>query len=925
MKKMVIGILAHVDAGKTTLSEGLLYTGGSIRKMGRVDNQDAFLDTHALERERGITIFSKQAVIQGTDLEITLLDTPGHVDFSAEMERTLQVLDAAVLVISAADGIQGHTLTLWRLLRKYGLPVFIFINKMDQEGSDQEQQLTLLKTRLSGECVDFTDVTSGEFHESVAMCDEALLNAFLEKGKTEETAIREAIRARKLFPCLFGSALKYQGVRELLDTLEKFAPLPVYPEQFGAKVYKIGRDEQGIRLTFLKVTGGGLRVKDVLSLQNRETGEVCQEKVNQIRIYSGTKYETVNEAEAGTVCAVTGLSATKPGEGIGREKDSMMPVLEPVLTYRMELQEGTDPAAMLPKLRLLEEEEPQLHIVWEEALQELRVQLMGEVQIEILKRLIEERFGVAVTFGTGTIVYRETITDMVEGVGHFEPLRHYAEVHLLLEPLEAGSGLVFAADCSEDLLARNWQRLVLTHLEEKEHKGVLTGSPITDMKITLIGGKAHVKHTEGGDFRQATYRAVRQGLMQVHSVLLEPFYEFRLELPQSAVGRAMMDIEQMSGTIRLENSEHQDTLPTGESMAVLTGSAPVACMQDYATKVAAYGMGHGRLICSLLGYRPCHNTEEVMEQLAYNPEADTGNSADSVFCMHGVGSVISWNEVAEYMHIQSGLADRFPERAPGRWGRSTEEESEGIRPVRRTREVLDDFIDIEEIDRILTRTFHANKKPDFIPHKGISGRRRQERPVPASVTTYHPQVKKEKFLLVDGYNVIFAWKELKELAADNIDAARGQLQDILCNYQAICHENLILVFDAYKIEGHGTEYLDYHNIHLVYTREAETADQYIEHFAHENGRKYDVTVVTSDGLEQIIIRGQGCRLISSREFETVVEEALQQFRREYLEKLSGESTKNYLFDTVPKEEISQIKRNTEELSDSDDTADPDDI
>lgn len=868
MKKLVLGILAHVDAGKTTLSEGLLYVSGNISKIGRVDNRDAFLDTYELEKERGITIFSKQALIRTDNCVITLLDTPGHVDFSAEMERTLQVLDAAILVISASDGVQGHTKTLWELLGKYKIPTYLFINKMDQEGSDREAILAQLQEKLGDACVDFSDTESEKWKEQVAVCDEHLLNRFLEDGTVTWEMTKEAVAQRKIFPCMFGSALKLSGVEEFLQLLTDCCIEPAYPAEFGARVFKIGRDEQGNRLTYLKVTGGTLNVKDILQ----------GEKVNQIRIYSGAKYETVNEATPGCVCAVTGLSKTRPGEGIGIEEESILPILEPVLTYKIELSQGMDALQVLPKLRQLEEEEPQLHIVWDERLKELRAQIMGEVQIEVLKRLILERFQIPVTFEAGSILYKETISDTVEGVGHFEPLRHYAEVHLLLEPAEPGTGIQILTDCSEDKLNRNWQRLIVTHLEEKEHKGVLTGAPITDIRITLIAGKAHIKHTEGGDFRQATYRALRQGLMQAHSVLLEPYYEFRLELPQETVGRAMTDIEKRGGNFVLEESFAQATAD-GEKIAVLSGSAPVRTMQDYAMEVIAYTKGKGRLFCLPKGYFPVKDAEEIVEKIGYHPLEDTENPADSVFCSHGAGTVIPWNEVFSYMHL--------PLRAQG--GKISEDNliwKEGMQPLAATTKgntVTSDFIDIEEIDEILERTFHANRKEKFIPHKGIArGNKERLKPIAATTREYRPQPKRERYLLVDGYNVIFAWEELKELAKISIDGARGSLIDILCNYQAIKGCNLILVFDAYRVQGHKTEWIDYRNIHIVYTKEAETADQYIEHFAHENGKKYDITVATSDGLEQIIIRGHGCNLLSSRELQREIETTLEDFRETYL-------------------------------------------
>lgn len=855
--RMVFGIMAHVDAGKTTLSEALLYHSGSIRKMGRVDNQDAFLDNYALERERGITIFSKQAQVKLGEQEITLLDTPGHVDFSAEMERTLQVLDYAILVVSGADGVQGHTRTLWQLLKRYQIPVFLFINKMDQLGTDKQLLLKELQENLSENCVDFTESHSESLYDSLAMCSEEAMEQFLEHGAIEIEEIQKLIQMRQVFPCFFGSALKEQGIEEFLEGIKVYCKVPVYSEEFGARVFKIARDEQGNRLTYLKITGGNLKVKTVLPGQ--------QEKINQIRIYSGEKYTTAEEVEAGTVCALTGLSQTQPGEGFGIESQKSVPILEPVLTYQIELPKGTDAAAFLPKLRILEEEEPELHIVWDEQLKEIRVQVMGEVQIEILKYLIQERFGIEVSFGTGSIVYKETIQNVVEGVGHFEPLRHYAEVHLRMEPGESGSGLQFETQCSEDLLSRNWQRLILTHLEEKEHKGVLTGAPITDMKITLTAGRAHQKHTEGGDFRQATYRAVRQGLKQAQSVLLEPYYDFRLEVPEGSIGRAMTDLERMYG--KFETPQIQN------GQAILIGSAPVALIQDYQKEVTAYTKGEGKLFCNISGYGPCHNAEEVIAAKGYDADADLENPTGSVFCAHGAGFVVNWDEVKNYMHLESTL----------------EQEKELL--IEET-PIFTDYteemwIDTEEIDAILDRTYGANKKEKNGGKTGYGKKRKTVET--ASVTrTYQPKKSEEEYLLVDGYNVIHAWEELAELAEDNLDGARGKLLDILCNYQGIRKCNLIVVFDAYRVKGHMTEVTDYHNIHVVFTAEAETADQYIEKFAHENGRKYRVTVATSDGLEQIIIRGQDCLLLSARELKEEIQRISEQNRQEYLENQTGE-------------------------------------
>lgn len=867
MKQLTLGILAHVDAGKTTLSEAMLYLSGAIRKAGRVDNRDAFLDTYELERERGITIFSKQAVFAYDDLKITLLDTPGHVDFSAEMERTLQVLDAAVLVIGASDGVQGHTVTLWKLLKRYQVPVFLFVNKMDQQGTDQDVLMRELCDRLGGGLTNFSEENKNTLLEELAMCDEELLNCFLEKGDISEELIRKAIAQRKVFPCFFGSALKLFGVRELMEGIVRYMPISGYPKEFGARVFKITRDNQGNRLTHMKITGGFLKARDVLKT----------EKVNQIRIYSGEKFDAVNEACAGQVCAVTGLLHTFPGQGFGLEKTVDRHMLEPVLSYCIYLPEGCDPAAFLPKLMQLQEEDPTLQVVWDEELKEIHAKVMGEVQIEILKHMIRERFGIEVSFGTGRIVYKETIADRVEGVGHFEPLRHYAEVHLLLEPAEPGSGLLFAADCSEDILARNWQRLILTHLEEKEHRGVLTGSPITDMKITLVSGRAHLKHTEGGDFRQATYRAVRQGLMEASGVLLEPVYEFRLEIPEEMIGRAMTDMEKLHGSFTLKERVG--------GVAVLTGTAPVVTIQDYQKEVTAYTRGHGRLSLSLKGYVPCHNAEEVIAKRHYDPESDLKNPTGSVFCAHGAGFVVPWNQVKDYMHLESCFAgDRecvmqtaFEEELERR-------KQAAVKRQENTGERGEMFIGTDEIDAIIGRTARSNSRSEFSGKR--EGWQREKKAggntAKASETRiYKGQSKKEKYLLVDGYNVIFAWEDLKELAGVNLDGARGKLLDILCNYQAIKGYHLMAVFDAYKLKGHGEEIMDYHNIQVVYTKEAETADRFIEKFAHENAGKYDVTVVTSDGLEQIIIVGAGCQLVSSREFRTEVELASKQVLEDY--------------------------------------------
>lgn len=885
--QLAVGILAHVDSGKTTLAESILYISGAIRKLGRVDHKDAFLDTYALEKNRGITIFSKQARFQLEDKEITLLDTPGHVDFSAEMERTLQVLDYAILVINGADGVQGHTVTLWKLLKRYQVPVFIFVNKMDQPGTDQEKILEELQKKLDSNCIDFDSHNTETLYDSIAMCSENLMEEYLDTGKISRQAIDQAILNRQMFPCMFGSALKMDGVKELLEFINEHMICREYPEKFGARVFKIVRDEQDNRLTYMKITGGSLKVKAMLTdyQEGMDLSECWQEKADQIRLYSGGTYNTVNEVTAGTVCAVTGLSKTFCGEGLGIETESGQPVLEPVLTYRVMLPQECNVHDMYLKLCKLEEEEPQLHIVWDENLSEIHAQVMGEVQIEILKSLIAERFHTEVEFGTGNIVYKETITEPVIGIGHFEPLRHYAEVHLLLEPLERGSGLEFATNCSEDELDRNWQRLVLTHLEERRHKGVLTGSEITDMRITLIAGRAHTKHTEGGDFRQATYRAVRQGLKSANSILLEPVYEFQLEIPQEQVGRAMSDIQRRYGSF-------EPPVIEGD-MAYITGTAPVVTMRDYQMEVTSYTRGHGRFSCTLKGYEPCHNEEEVLAEFAYDSEADTENPTGSVFCSHGAGFLVSWDRVPEYAHIGIQREDE-------------EEPEEELRVKKPPFTYENGVIDQEEIDEIFARTFGAAKQK----------RNSWTRTIKASDDSNYKGTQPayvsggEEYLLVDGYNIIFAWQELNELAQHNIDSARDKLMDIMCNYQGAKKVNLILVFDAYKVSGGQGEVFDYHNIHVVYTKEAETADQYIEKVTHELSRKYQVTVATSDRLEQMIIWGAGARRISAPGFYEEVMNTIQEVR-ENIEREKPKN-KNYLKDNLSREtyeELEKIKQN----------------
>ena len=883
MENIVMGILAHVDAGKTTLSEGMLYLSGTVRKLGRVDHKDAFLDTYSLERDRGITIFSKQAVFSLGNRRINLLDTPGHVDFSAEMERTLQVLDYAVLVISGADGVQGHTETLWKLLKLYEIPTFIFINKMDQPGTDRESLLTELKERLDEGCIVFGKGKNVESLEEIAMTDEAVLDYFMEHETVRNEDICRLIRERKIFPCYFGSALKLDGVQELLAGFEEYMKPFDGKKEFGARVFKISRDDKGERLTFLKVTGGKLVVKMPI---NKE------EKINQIRIYSGAKYEAVNEVEAGGVCAVTGLSSSYIGQGLGVEKGTAAPFLEPVLTYQMILPEGADTTKVLRELKQLEEEEPLLNIVWNPALEEIHVQLMGEVQTEILKTMIAERFHLDVEFGTGKIVYKETIKSPVVGVGHYEPLRHYAEVHLKMEPLEAGSGLIFDTDCSEDVLDRNWQRLILTHLQEREHPGVLTGAPITDMKITIVAGRAHLKHTEGGDFRQATYRAVRQGLKSAESVLLEPWYSFVLEVPSEQVGRAMSDIGQMNGSF--EGPEAEDK----QGMVRLTGTAPASEMRDYQREVWAYTKGRGRITLTLKGYEPCHNAEEVIEEIGYDSERDVDNPTGSVFCAHGAGFLVKWDEVPEYMHIK----EDFLAEKPGI-------EQDEVMAVQMGNHCnysggySFSYDDDPELLTIMEREFGSKQKE----RDRYSSYRKQTVSTPVLHTTVIKENEpKKEYLLVDGYNIIFAWEELNELAKASIDAARNKLMDILSNYQGFIGCTLILVFDAYKVKGNQGEVQKYHNIYVVYTKEAETADQYIEKTTHEIGRKYKVTVATSDALEQVIVMGQGAYRISARDFYEEVERTEKQIW-EINERERGEK-RNYLLDYAKEEDAREMEK-----------------
>lgn len=856
MKRIVVGILAHVDSGKTTLSEALLYQSGNINKLGRVDHRDSFLDTFSLERDRGITIFSKQAVLKYKDTEFTLLDTPGHVDFSAETERTLQVLDYAVLVISATDGIQSHTQTLWKLLSKYNVPCFIFINKMDLDNADKERVITELKTKFSDGCVDFGSEDKDEFYENIALCDEALLNQYYETETVKTDAIINCIKERKIFPCLFGSALKLTGVNAFLDCLYNYTEMPQYGSAFAGKVYKISEDK-GQRLTFLKITGGNLKVKEILQSDKNKNSE----KINQIRIYSGKKFTALDTASAGTICAVTGITFTKPGDGLGIENSTGLPVLEPVLTYKLNLPADVDVHTALEKMRILENEDPQLKVVWNERLGEINVQLMGDIQLEILQAIIRDRFGIQASFGKGNIIYKETISDTIEGVGHFEPLRHYAEVHLLLKPLKRDSGVVFKTNCKEDLLDKNWQRLILTHLYEKTHIGVLTGSPITDMEITLVSGRAHAKHTEGGDFRQATYRAVRQGLRSANSVLLEPVYEFTLEVPTENIGRAMMDIQRMSGSFNPPET-------VGDS-SVINGTAPVSTMYDYARDVMQYTHGKGKLMCALRGYEPCHNADEVIADIGYDCDADTDNPCDSVFCSHGAGYTVKWNEIKSHMHLPSALSTPKSDYVP----------SISKTEFLKCKDKDNLFALDKELMQIFEQTYgpiknrSANQNHFTFTQKAESKNENKKykssRPARYDGTEY---------LLVDGYNVIFAWDSLKELSKDNVEGARNALINILCNYQGYKKCEVILVFDAYKVKGSSREVEKVNNINIVYTKEAETADMYIEKVSHKLAKNNKVRVVTSDALEQLIILGNGALRVSSREFLYEIQQAEEDIR-----------------------------------------------
>ncbi len=845
MKKLVVGILAHVDAGKTTLSEALLYSTGRVKKLGRVDNKNAFLDNYELERERGITIFSKQAVIKTENTEITLLDTPGHVDFSSETERTLQVLDYAILVISARDGVQVHTETLWKLLSRYNVPTFVFVNKMDLEDTERSAVMKNLHDNLGDGFVDFS-CADDDFYENIALSDEASMEKYMESGSLSTEEISVLIKKRKVFPCFFGSALRLFGVTEFIEGIEKYAVQPEKKQKFGAKVFKISRDTQGNRMTFMKITGGSFKVRSVVSYQPKDSLETIEEKANILRIYSGAKFEPVEEVHQGSVVAVLGLSGTYPGQGLGFENGGFEPILEPVLTYRILLPEGISPAQFLPKLKQLEDEDPQLHIIWNEQLKGIYACLMGEVQEEILKSMVSDRFGVEIGLDSGKIIYRETIAKPVEGVGHFEPLRHYAEVHLILEPGEPGSGLHFETRCSEDALDRNWQRLILTHLEEKTHLGVLTGSPVTDMKVVLVAGRAHVKHTEGGDFRQATYRAFRQGLMKAESVLLEPYYAFRLEVPSEQIGRAINDIREMEGTF--------SSPETKGDMVEISGKAPVSAMRSYFKDVLSYTHGRGKLVCFSDGYAPCHNAESVIAEFRYDPCADIENTPDSVFCSHGAGITVKWNEVERHMHVSSGIDF------------SDETGVLLIPNIKVFRRNLS--IDEKELEAIMEREFGPIRRKQY--SEAVMDR-------PKEYKTAAP--KKKDYIIVDGYNVIFAWEELSKLAADNLDAARHILMDVLSNYRGYTKCELVLVFDGYKVKGNYGEKFDYHGIHVAYTKENETGDMYIEKLIQDIGKNYNVKVVTSDNLIQVAAVRNGVLRMSSNEFKEEVEWINKQIRQ----------------------------------------------
>lgn len=888
MKKLTVGILAHVDAGKTTLSESMLYLSGKIRKIGRVDNKDAYLDTYELEKQRGITIFSKQAVMQFDDTEITLLDTPGHVDFSAEMERTLQVLDYAILVISGADGVQNHTKTVWELLEYYKVPTFIFVNKMDQAGTSRDFVMASIHKNLSDRCIVFdgkSNTNEGklldkesqfkeERDETLALCDERVMESYIETGRVSDEQIQNLVAKRKAFPVYFGSALKQEGTKAFVQGLIQYSKRKDYPSAFGAKVFKISRDEDGNRLTHLKITGGQVKVKDTIELMEQS------EKINQIRVYSGEKYHTESILKAGAVCAVTGLSLTRPGQGLGTEKKSTAPQLEPVLSYQVVLPDDVSERQILPKLRELEEEEPELRVLWNEVHQSIHIQVMGAVQLEILQSLIEERYGVLVSYGHGEIVYKETVASRVEGVGHFEPLRHYAEVHLLIEPGERGSGMTYGTRCSEDILDKNWQNLVLTHLNEKTHTGVLIGAQLTDVKVTLVSGRAHNKHTAGGDFRQATFRALRQGLMEAECLLLEPYYKFKLVLPEQMVGRAMTDVDKMYGTCTLEQTD-------GE-MAIISGVAPVSRMQNYQQDLHAYTKGEGRLSIAVKGYDICHNADEIIEQVGYDPELDVGNPTGSVFCSKGTGYYVPWDEVKSHMHVEAYLK-----------AKKGLEDEKNLEPADRG---SDDFISLEEIDSIINSTHFANQGRKNIWKRKGSAKESHYLSLASPKHSYQSRINTEsdeEYLLVDGYNIIHAWPELEEISRESMEGARLKLIDILSNYQPIRKCKIMLVFDAYRVQGRKESVEEVNNIQVVYTGEAQTADHFIEKFAHANKRNYKITVATSDGLQQIIIRGAGANLLSARDLKHAVDIAEERLHSEHL---SGKiKIKDTLSDALPDE------------------------
>ena len=860
MKKITIGIIAHVDSGKTTLSESILFQTGVIRQFGRVDKGASFFDNDALERERGITIYSKQARFTHGDTSFTLIDTPGHSDFSAETERTLQVLDYAILLISATEGIKGQTETLWRLLGDYQIPTFLFFNKMDQDGADKDRCLKLAADLSKDRTRDFTDIGTPAFYEDCALCQEAAMEEFLETGRLSAVTLAQMICAHKLIPCFFGSALLQEGVTELLSALDAYTIMPDYPEEFSARVYKIGRSEDHQRLTFVKITGGSIRTKSLLKDGDGES------KINQIRLYSGSKYQITDHAEAGDVCAFTGISESFAGEGFGTKEEPIRPLLTPVLSYRVRLPYGTDAVKVLPYFRMLEEESPELSVLWDEEKKELAVSVMGKVQLEILTTVLKERFDLDVTFDTGEVLYRETITKPVTGVGHFEPLRHYAEVHLRMEPLEEGSGLVFESAVSTDRLAKNWQRLILTHLMERTHKGVLTGSPITDMKITLVNGKVHLKHTEGGDFRQATYRAVRQGLMMTECRLLEPFYRFTLELPSEQVGRALNDLGLMNAEFSAPD------LDPSKGTSLISGRGPVAALKDYPAEIAAYTKGLGILTFFPDGYGPCHNEEEVIARIGYDPLRDVRNPADSVFCSHGAGVIVPYDEVYDHMHLDLDGRERYREVEKGP---ST------------SRVVSSVPLGTEEIDKIIAGISRTNAKErkdaEWKKKYGdaVTGKTSLPDYVKSAPGIAPFSFEDAEIVLVDGYNVIFAWEDLTALAKENIDAARDSLIDTLSRFKAMTTADVIVVFDAYRVKGHSSEHSIFQDVRVVYTDEDVTADQYIEHFTNALAKKTKVAVVTSDGTEQIITRGHGCRLISSREFKNRIDSLSTRFNEKF--------------------------------------------